>query len=520
MSGSVQQVVIVGGGTAGWLSACLLAARRPELAITLVEAPDIPTIGVGEGTWPTMRETLATIGIPEAEFLAQCDAAFKQGSRFDGWVDGSAQDSYLHPFTPPPPGDMAALLGAWQAKAADLPFAAAMTPQHSACMQSLAPRQRAMPDYAGALNYGYHLDAGKFAALLMRHATTRLGVTHVAAQVIGVEDSAGDGIAALQLQDGRRLAGDFFIDCSGQAAILIGRHCAVPWIDRSDVSFNDSALAVQVPVEQGSPIASQTIGTAHEAGWIWDIALPTRRGIGCVFASRFMEHGRAEEILCDYIAAKVPGADIAALRPRKLTFSTGHRERFWQGNCLAVGLSAGFIEPLEASAIVTIELSIKALADNFPRRAATMGILAERFNELFRYRWDRIVEFLKLHYVLSRRTEPYWLAQRDPATIPGRLTECLELWRDQPPSVWDFPRMDELFCAASQQYVLYGMGYTLPEGARDMAGAGAERLAEVHQRSRALAAALPSNRTYLDAARQAAEARSPGNFAKQGTAAI
>ncbi|MEL0253651.1 MAG: tryptophan 7-halogenase, partial [Novosphingobium sp.] len=168
MIGSVQQVVIVGGGTAGWLSACLLAARRPELAIALVEAPDIPTIGVGEGTWPTMRETLATIGIPEAEFLSQCDASFKQGSRFDGWVDGSEADSYYHPFTPPPPGDMAAMLAAWQADAAELSFAATMTPQALACDENLSPRQRAMPDYAGALNYGYHLDAGKFAALLKR----------------------------------------------------------------------------------------------------------------------------------------------------------------------------------------------------------------------------------------------------------------------------------------------------------------------------------------------------------------
>lgn len=504
MIGSVKQVVIVGGGTAGWLSACLLAARRPELAITLVEAPDIPTIGVGEGTWPTMRETLSTIGIPEAEFLAECDASFKQGSRFDGWVDGSAQDSYLHPFTPPPPGDMAAMLQAWRAQAPELSFAALVTPQAAACEDNLAPRQRAMPDYAGALNYGYHLDAGKFAALFKRHATTRLGVTHVSAQVTAVADDEVGNIASLRLHDGRKIVGDFFIDCSGLAAILIGGHYGVPWADRSDVSFNDSALAVQVPVELASPIASQTIGTAHEAGWIWDIALPTRRGIGCVFSSRFMDDERAEEVLRSYISARLLSADLAALRPRKLTFSTGHRERFWHRNCLAVGLSAGFIEPLEASAIVTIELSIKALAENFPRRSGTMGLLAERFNELFRYRWDRIVEFLKLHYVLSRRTEPYWLAQRDPATIPARLAECLELWRDQPPSAWDFPRMDELFCAASQQYVLYGMGFPVPAGAVD--AAATQALAEVRQRSRALAAALPSNRTYLDALRPVAAA--------------
>lgn len=504
MIGSVQQVVIVGGGTAGWLSACLLAARRPELAITLVEAPDIPTIGVGEGTWPTMRDTLSTIGISEAEFLSQCDASFKQGSRFEGWVDGSEADSYYHPFTPPPPGDMAAMLAAWQSDAAELPFAAAMTPQVLACDEHLAPRQRAMPDYAGALNYGYHLDAGKFAALLKHHATSRLGVVHVSAQVTSVANDRSGNIASLHLHDGRELAGHFFIDCSGLAAILIGGHCGVPWVDRSDVSFNDSALALQVPVAPGSAIASQTIGTAHEAGWIWDIALPTRRGIGCVFSSRFMDDARAEEVLRCYVSAKMPNTDLSTLRPRKLAFSTGHRERFWQGNCLAVGLSAGFIEPLEASAIVTIELSIKALAENFPRRTATMPLLANRFNELFRYRWDRIVEFLKLHYVLSRRMEPYWLAQRDPATIPARLGEALELWRDQPPSAWDFPRMDEMFCAASQQYVLYGMGFPVPPAAPDAAASRA--LAEVHQRARALAAALPSNRTYLDALRPGAAA--------------
>ena len=129
MEASVQHIVIVGGGTAGWLSACVLAARRPDLSVTLVEAPGIPTIGVGEGTWPTMRETLASIGIDEAEFLRETDAAFKQGSQFNGWVDGTAADAYLHPFTAPPPDDMRDLLAAWRSMAPDASFAAAMTPQ-------------------------------------------------------------------------------------------------------------------------------------------------------------------------------------------------------------------------------------------------------------------------------------------------------------------------------------------------------------------------------------------------------
>ncbi|GEN98555.1 tryptophan halogenase [Novosphingobium sediminis] len=507
MSNAVQHIVIVGGGTAGWLSACLLAARLPGKRITLVEAPDIPTIGVGEGTWPTMRETLATIGIPEAEFLEQCDAAFKQGSRFDGWRDGSAEDSYLHPFSAPPAAEMRELAAAWQAGGKQGPFAAAITPQHAICAANLAPRQRAMPDYAGALNYGYHLDAGKFAALLMRHGVGRLGVTRIAAHVIGVSRAANGDIAALMLRDGEALEGDLFLDCSGQAAILIAGECGAGWIDRSDVSFNDRALAVQVPVEPGSPIAAQTIGTAHEAGWLWDIGLPTRRGIGCVYASRFLSDERAEEVLRGYVAAKVPGADPASLTPRKLAFKTGHRDRFWIGNCLAVGLSAGFIEPLEASAIVLIELSLKALAENFPASRASMDIHAGRFNELFRYRWDRVVEFLKLHYVPSQRTESYWLAQRSPETIPQRLAECLVLWREQPPSAWDFPRIDEMFPAASQQYVLHGMGIPVP-----LHGAvpSPARLAEITVKSRALAAALPTTRDYLDRlAAQSPAARIP-----------
>ena len=499
MSTSVQRIVIVGGGTAGWLSACVLAAKLPALSITLVEAPNIPTIGVGEGTWPTMRETLATIGIAESEFLRECDAAFKQGSRFDGWTDGSEGDSYLHPFTAPLPGDMRDLLASWHAGGQATPFAAAMTPQHMVCAHNLAPRQRVMPDYAGALNYGYHLDAGKFATLLARHATGRLGVKRIAAEVTGMVTGQDGDVAALELRGHAAVAGDLFIDCSGQAALLIGGACGAGWIDRSDVSFNDSALAVQVPVIPGSAVASQTVGTAHEAGWFWDIGLPNRRGIGCVYSSRFLSDERAAQILADYVQAKVPGANPAPLHPRKLTFATGHRDRFWVGNCLAVGLSAGFIEPLEASAIVLIELSLKALTENFPQSRAAMSIHAARFNALFRYRWDSIVEFLKLHYVLSRRDEPYWQAQRAPASIPARLAENLQLWRDQPPSTWDLPRVDEIFPAASQQYVLYGMGFPVPATDRALCAATAARLGELSVKARSLAAALPTNRDYFTA---------------------
>lgn len=503
MAAPVKRIVIVGGGTAGWLAACLIAAKIPKataetISITLIEAPDIPTIGVGEGTWPTMRATLSAIGLDEEAFLAACDGSFKQGSRFDRWATGADEDSYYHPFTPPPDGAAVDLVSAWQELASDVPYAFAVCPQPAICAAQLAPKQRTMPPYGGALNYAYHLDAAKLAQRLSRHAVGTLGVAHLRDQVVSVDSDANGDIAAVHTRGGERIEGDFFIDCSGHAALLIGDHYGVEWIDRGQFLANDRALAVQVPVPEGSPIQSQTIGTAHEAGWIWDIGLPSRRGVGCVYASRFLDDDKAEAILRDYIARTAPDVPPESITPRRLSFPTGHRAEFWRGNCLAVGLSAGFIEPLEASAIVMIELSLNALIDNFPASRSAMNLHAVRFNELFRTRWDRVVEFLKLHYLLSRRDEPYWRAQRDPATVPSRLVELVELWRDQPPSHYDLPLVDEIFPAASYQYVWYGMGGAVPSPLPPATPAMCVQLEQVRQRTRSLLSALPGNRALLD----------------------
>ena len=497
--------MIVGGGTAGWLAACVIAARADPnapypLIVTLIESPDVPTIGVGEGTWPTMRRTLERIGLSEAAFLLACDASFKQGSRFDGWLTGDPDDHYLHPFTSAfeaDPRDLMAAGGIAQGKR----FADLVSAQPRACALDLAPRQRAMADYAGALNYAYHLDAGKFAALLTRHATDKLGVRHLRDHVVGVDLGEDGDIAAVRTRNGGAVAGDLFLDCTGCAALLIGGQYGVPFIERSDILPNDRALAVQVPCPPDAPIASQTNATAHPAGWIWDIGLPTRRGVGCVYASAFMNDDEAAAQLRSYLGRTAPGVDMDTLAPRRLTFRSGHRERFWERNCLAVGLSAGFLEPLEASAIVLIELSLNALLDGFPATRGVMDIHAARFNDLFRYRWDRIVEFLKLHYVLSRRDEPYWRAHRDPASIPSRLADLVRLWEHQPPSRADLTATDEVFPAASYQYVLYGMSFPTPApGAiRTETSSIVRGVAQVERRARALCASLPTNRAYLDA---------------------
>ena len=445
-----------------------------------------------------MRGTLQRIGIGEAEFLTACDASFKHGSWFSGWATGADDDAYLHPFMPPADADPRAALTARAAK----PFADMVTPQARAAQLGLAPRQRTMPDYAGALNYGYHLDAGKLAALLTRHGTERLGVRHVRDHVVGVDRAENGDVAAVRTRSNGAIAGDFFLDCTGHAALLIAD---VPFVDRTDVLFNDRALAVQVPVTPDSTIAAQTRATAHAAGWIWDIGLPTRRGVGCVYSSRHISDDQAAATLSAYLG------DAGMPTPRRLTFRSGHRERFWVGNCLAVGLSAGFLEPLEASAIVTVELSLDALIDDWPNRD-TMAIQADRFNALFRYRWDRIVEFLKLHYLLSRRTEPYWRDHRDSASVPPRLADLVALWAHRPPSRADFPMMDEVFPAASYQYVLYGMGFAPPHAApvgAGMTGSAGQSLDQVEQRARTLAASLPTIRAYLDALHATGAAPAP-----------
>lgn len=501
MNRSIESIVIAGGGTAGWLTACRLAAwakaEGRSIRVTLIEAPDIPTVGVGEGTWPTMRETLAEIGIDEAEFLAATNASFKQGSRFDGWqTGGDAEDRYFHPFTPPPPvRDPRQLVSAWKLFA-DRSFASVMTAQDAVAEANLAPRQHSMPSYAGALNYAYHLDAAKFVELLRSSAVQRLGVTHLAERIVSIEADDDGDIGAILTASGTRIEGDLFIDCTGYAALLIDGFCGSPWVDRSRVLFNDRALAVQVPVERNSPIASQTIATAHRAGWIWDIALRDRRGIGCVYASPFIGDGEAEEILADYIARVLP--ESGPITPRKLAFPTGHRELFWVRNCVAIGLSAGFVEPLEASAIVMIELSLRALIDNFPASAMSMKLVAQRFNDQFALRWSRIVEFLKLHYTVSERSEPYWQAHRDPGSFPERLFDLLALWRERPPSAYDLPLADEIFPAASYQYVYYGMGGALPPNLPQPNRALIAQLDQLGQRSRSLVAALQGNRAYFN----------------------
>ncbi len=507
MTASVQpikNIVIVGGGTAGWLTAGVIAARHQarikagSFSVTLVESPSVNIIGVGEGTWPTIRTTLKKIGVSETEFFRQCDAAFKQGGRFAGWTTGAADDSYYHPLMLPHGFGEMSLVPHWLLHGGKASFCDAVTPQGHLCDEGLAPKQITTAEFDGAANYSYHLDAGKFVPFLQRHCTGKLGVRHILADVTKVnQDERGD-IQSLDTEQAGTIAGDLFVDCTGFASILLGKTYGVPFKSCSDVLFCDTALAVQVPYERpDAPMASQTNATAQSAGWIWDITLSTRRGIGYVYSSRHQGEDEAYETLSRYI-----GRPLKDLKIRKIPIRSGHRETFWKNNCVAVGLAAGFLEPLESSAIVLGELSAKLIAEQMPANREVMDIVSRRFNEVTLYRWGRIIDFLKLHYVLTQRTDDqFWIDNVDPATIPERLQNLLHLWKYQPPWFFDeFDRLEEVFPAASYQYVLYGMGFRTevdPVEVADSAALADRFLRENAAISQRMRAQLPKNREIL-----------------------
>lgn len=501
---AVRRIVVLGGGSAGWLTAATLAAElggeAPDaLQVTLIESPDVPSIGVGEGTWPSMRATLHRIGLSEVELVRECDAAFKQGSRFDGWLQGGAGDRYYHPFTLPHGYGDAELAAAWLQGDRGQPFAESVGPQPQLCEAHLAPKQTTTPDFGGVMNYGYHFDAVKLGHLLQRHATTRLGVRHVVDHFTAVRSHENGDIAALATRAHGDIEGDLFIDCSGLASLLLGQHYGVVFRSEKGVLFNDSALAVQVPqADAQAPLASATVSTAHAEGWTWDIGLPTRRGIGLVYSSSHTDDAAAERALLAYLDRS--GLALGDATPRRLRFSPGYREQFWHRNCVAVGLAAGFIEPLEASALALVELSAAFIRDEMPADREDMALVARRFNDAFAYRWSRIIDFLKLHYVLSRRDDAdYWREHRGAASQPESLRELLQLWAHRAPSRNDFYRVEEVFPAASYQYVLYGMQFQLALRAlrADRLAAAQSCMKDVTTITRRLLGGLPRHRDLI-----------------------
>ena len=458
-----RRIVIAGGGTAGWLTACYLArvlgSQSPQGPhIVVIESPDIGIIGVGEGTFPTIRTTLMALGIDEARFLRESSATFKQGIRFDNWATAREQgrsSHYFHPFEFPQRLEGGELLPYWLLGDAgpNVALADAVTIQKPVADASRAPKHVHDSNYGAPLNYAYHFDASRFAALLATVAQ-EYGVTHVADTIDAVELGESGDITGLRTQANGVVRGDLYVDCTGMRAKLIGEALKVPFVSCRESLLTDRAVACQVANERPDmPIASYTIATGHEAGWTWDIGLNNRRGIGYVYSSSHTTDEKAEATLRAYIGPQ------AEQRPvRLLKFDAGYRERPWVGNCVAVGLSAGFFEPLESTGIMLIEVAAAMIADFFPWNGDVRAP-AQRFNELMTRRCENIVNFLKLHYCTSGRTEEFWRDNRRPESIPDRLQSFLAEWKFRPPCRLDFVSDHESFPHFSYQYVLYGMGF-------------------------------------------------------------
>lgn len=495
-----REILIVGGGTAGWMAAAYLARSLGQsVGITLLESPEIGIIGVGEGTFPTIRDTLRFLGIDEGRFVREAAATFKQGVRFTGWQQPARgkPHSYFHPFEPPFYAEGANLVPYWllQDEVARPPFAEAMTIQNRVAEAKRAPKQPDDGDFAGPLNYAFHFDAVKLSRVLAARAR-ELGVVHLTGRLHEVVLDDRGGIARVETEAGP-LTADLFVDCTGFRAELIGRALGSPFQAIGDQLFTDRALTCKLPYDHAdAPIESYTVATAHEAGWIWDIGLADARGIGCVYASRYIDDDRAAEILAGYL-----GARAGEVTPRRLTFEAGWRERPWIGNCVAVGLAGGFLEPLESTGVVLIEAAVGMIAELFPHHGP-VDLPARRFNELMTARLANIVNFLKLHYCLSGRSEPFWRDNADPATIPARLRELLEQWRYRPPSRFDFTLDVESFAFFNYQYILYGMGFgtDLSAGRADFPDtAEAERLfARIRTFGERATRDLPSHRALVE----------------------
>ncbi|MCH8615760.1 tryptophan 7-halogenase [Sphingomonas sp. SM33] len=504
--------MVVGGGTAGWLSAAYLAKAlalrdNPHLTITLLESPDIGIVGVGEGTFPTIRETLRFLDIDERKFIRESSATFKQGILFADWLHeptAAKRHCFFHPFEAPFYSEETSLVPYWllQDENSRPSFAEAVTIQNRVAGAKRGPKRPGEPDFDGPLNYAYHIDAHSLARLLSERAK-ELGVVHVLGEVEHTELGATGAIDRVALTDGREIDADLYVDCSGFRAELIGRALGSPFRSVRDHLFTNKAAACKVPYDRpDAPIESYTLANAHEGGWTWDIGLSGARGIGCVYSSDHVDDERAVAILRDYI-----GAPFREDAVRILGFEPGYREKQWVKNCVSVGLSAGFLEPLEATGLVLIEAAVGMIAELFPHYGP-VDAPARRFNQLMAARFENIVKFLKLHYCLSKREEAFWRENSDPATIPEELQELLAQWRYRPPGRFDFILDVESFAFFNYQYILYGMGFQtdLSAGRSDFSKvAAARRLFERIQAFGEKAARdLPSHRALVSELTEAA----------------
>jgi tryptophan halogenase len=399
-----RKVLVVGGGSAGWMTAAYLNAAlnvngQKVAEISLIESPDVPRVGVGEATIPNINHILSVIGIDQHDFMRRVDGTFKQSIKYVNWVnnDGSY---YYHPFCRfrKVPIDRSAQ--DWLMSNRSIPFVETVSEQAIICELGLSPQMLGAWDFGTPLKYAYHMNALKFADFLCELSTTR-GVSHYVDHVVDVEMAENGDIAAVKTRSGRRLDADIFIDCTGFAALLIEKKLGVKWIDCSQ--------------------------------WLLCDRAQDKRSLGYVHSSAFLDDESAEREIRAF-----EGPHAQNLSSRIVPFKVGHREKAWSRNCISIGLASSFIEPLESTGLYLSDLAAVMLAEHFPYRGE-MAPLAYRFNRIMANRFYEILDFINLHYCLTRREDnEFWREIRNPERINDRLRAKLEYWRIKPISPTDF----------------------------------------------------------------------------------
>jgi 2-polyprenyl-6-methoxyphenol hydroxylase-like FAD-dependent oxidoreductase len=422
---AIRRIVIVGGGTAGWMAAAPLAQRLgARCEVTVVESPEIGTIGVGEATLPTIRFFNRALGLDEADFVRKTQASYKLGIEFRDW--GHVGNRFFHgfgDFGPPVNGGSPHM--PWLRLAREFDAMPALEHWSMASVMArqlkFTPPVGTRPGLTDAYSYGFHFDAGLYAAYLRDYATAR-GAKRVEATITGVDQHPETGfITALRLRDGRSVEGDLFIDCSGFRGLLIEGALTAGYEDWSDWLPCDSALAV--PCARVPALTPYTRATAKGAGWTWRIPLQHRTGNGHVYSSAFTSDDAARRDLLD-------GLDGEALdAPRQLRFVTGRRKKSWVKNCVAVGLSAGFVEPLESTSIHLIETAVGKLLELWPDRDFRPE-LADEFNRVMGLRYESVRDFIILHYKLTKRDDTDFWRHCAAMAIPDSLGHQIALFRE------------------------------------------------------------------------------------------
>ncbi|MGB3456294.1 MAG: tryptophan halogenase family protein [Litorimonas sp.] len=445
----IRSVVIVGGGTAGWIAASALAKTMGDtLDIRLIESEAIGTVGVGEATIPQIRRLNGVLGIDEADFVRRTKATFKLGIEFSNW--GGLGERYLHTF-----GDAGLNLQGqyfhhyWRRFAERHPEADLWDyslHQRAAYAGKFAPVERVGRTSMTGLAYAYHFDAGAY-ALFLRSLAEGLGVTRTEGRVTDVSTDAETGhIQSVGLESGERIAGELFIDCTGFRGLLIGDALDVAWQDWSHWLPVDRA--VTVPCERTEPLLPFTKAIAHGAGWQWRIPLQHRTGNGHVFVSDFVSEDEATQTLLDNLDG-APTAD-----PRILRFRTGRRAHLWHKNVVSLGLASGFLEPLESTSIHIIQSNVSKLIELFPDMGFSTANIAE-YNRVVSREYDLIRDFLILHYKRTDRDDtPFWRSRRD-MEVPDSLAHKMALFEE---SGHLFRDPDDLFRESSWVQVMLGQG--------------------------------------------------------------